>query len=271
MSALVQPVVLLDPDEAQRAASDPAASVWVNASAGAGKTTVLTKRVTRLLLASVRPEKILCLTYTRAGAAEMANRVTETLSKWAVCDDATLEADLDALQHHAPTDWQRKEARRLFARVLSCAGGLRIRTIHSFCQEILSRFPLEAGLPPHFSLIEEQELKVLGNEVLDALLREAEAQPEGELAEALSILIAAQGEAGFAKMLKEVMRARRRLAETVDRVGGEKNLIAETRRLLELEPDDTVENLIWGQWTFRLNDRNAAVILLHRVAASRDL
>ncbi len=243
MSALVQPVVLLDPDEAQRAASDPAASVWVNASAGAGKTTVLTKRVTRLLLASVRPEKILCLTYTRAGAAEMANRVTETLSKWAVCDDATLEADLDALQHHAPTDWQRKEARRLFARVLSCAGGLRIRTIHSFCQEILSRFPLEAGLPPHFSLIEEQELKVLGNEVLDALLREAEAQPEGELAEALSILIAAQGEAGFAKMLKEVMRARRRLAETVDRVGGEKNLIAETRRLLELEPDDTVENL----------------------------
>jgi ATP-dependent helicase/nuclease subunit A len=149
------------PSDAQREASDPASSVWVNASAGSGKTSVLTKRVTRLLLAGVAPEKILCLTYTRAGAAEMSNRITKMLGKWAVCEDDELDTDLFALQDYEADMRQRTEARRLFARVLSCPGGLRIRTIHSFCQEVLSRFPIEAGLPPHFTLIDEQEMDVL--------------------------------------------------------------------------------------------------------------
>ncbi|MDR3424605.1 MAG: UvrD-helicase domain-containing protein [Alphaproteobacteria bacterium] len=226
-----------DPNANQRTASDPASSVWVNASAGSGKTTVLTARVTRLLLSGVRPEKILCLTYTRAGAAEMANRVTATLSKWAVCDDKELDHDLDKLQASPPTAQQRTEARRLFARVLSCPGGLRIRTIHSFCQEILSRFPLEAGLPPHFALIDEQDLKLLGNEVLDDLLREAEEHPDQELAQALTVLIAAQGESGFADMLQEVMHARARLAEAQEKT------IAKMRGLLQLEQGETPERL----------------------------
>ena len=225
-----------DPNADQRAASNPAHSVWVNASAGSGKTTVLTSRVMRLLLDGVRPEKILCLTYTRAGAAEMANRVTRELSKWATCDDAALSAALDQLQNKAPTDRQRREARRLFARVLSCPGGLRIRTIHSFCQEILSRFPLEAGLPPHFSLIDEQEMEALSGEAMDALLREAGNEPEGEMAQAVDILVAAQGEHGFAKMLQEIMRARGKLAETAGRKTPQ-----DIRNLLQLEHDDSAE------------------------------
>jgi ATP-dependent helicase/nuclease subunit A len=226
-----------DTDTSQRAASNPEISAWVNASAGSGKTKVLTDRVTRLLLAGSRPEKILCLTYTRAGAAEMANRITERLKKWAVCDDDALRLDLDKLQDEAPTSHQLVEARRLFARVLSCPGGLRIRTIHSFCQEILSRFPIEAGLPPYFALIEEQELDVLANETLDDLLREANKHPHGKLARALNVLVAAQGEAGFAAMLQEILRARGRLEKT----GALEKLAAKTRGFLGLGPDDRAE------------------------------
>jgi len=232
-----------NPLHSQRAASDPSASVWVNASAGSGKTTVLTARVTRLLLAGVRPEKILCLTYTRAGAAEMSNRVTAMLSKWAVCDETTLDEDLDNLQNRAPTTKQRTEARRLFARVLACPGGLRIRTIHSFCQEILSRFPIEAGLPPHFALIDEQEMDVLRHEVLDDLLREAAEAPESDIAQALATLVATQGEAGFSKMLQEVTHIRGRLSGALASKGGMKNLLEGVHELLELDPGQTADTL----------------------------
>src|ERR1700730_2259719 len=110
-----------DPNAQQRAASDPASSVWVNASAGSGKTKILTDRVLRLLLAGVKPEKILCLTFTRAAAAEMANRVTENLARWAVCSDDELDNCLDELQKNATNrEHLRNEARRLFARMLAC-------------------------------------------------------------------------------------------------------------------------------------------------------
>lgn len=238
-----KPAPWQDPNEKQRAASNPMASVWVNASAGSGKTSVLTKRVMRLLLSGVRPEKILCLTYTRAGAAEMANRITKTLSTWAVCDDPVLYEELDKLQNTPPEKGQLTEARRLFARVLSCPGGLRIRTIHSFCQEILSRFPLEAELPAHFALIEEQDLAFLKEEVLDDLLREAAKDPDGEQAQVLSPLIAAQGEAGFSQTLKEVLDAQKKLQSFQDPEDIKNNLKEKLRRFLELGPIDTAEAL----------------------------
>ncbi len=240
-SALTNPIPP-DPGDSQRAASNPTASVWVNASAGSGKTTVLTNRVTRLLLDGVRPEKILCLTYTRAGAAEMANRVTGMLSKWATCDDRMLDEDLDRLQNKPPSSPQKKRARQLFAKVLSCPGGLRIRTIHSFCQEILSRFPLEAGLPPYFALIDEQETEILRNEILDAMLHEAGEKPQSEIAQALDILVAAQGEHGFTKMLQEVMHARGKMAEAAERAAGAAELGARIRMFLQLEPEDTPDH-----------------------------
>ncbi|MDR3448202.1 MAG: double-strand break repair helicase AddA [Alphaproteobacteria bacterium] len=232
-----------NPRDSQRRAADPAHSVWVNASAGSGKTTVLTDRVTRLLLADVAPEKILCLTYTRAGAAEMANRITGQFSKWAACDDATLDNDLDDLFGHKAGPKQRTKARQLFAEILSCPGGLRIRTIHSFCQEILRRFPIEAGLPPHFALIDEQETEILKTEILDDVLREAARDPGSLLAQSLTHLAADQGEHGFDKMLRDVAQARGRLQAAIDKAGGVEHLIAQLRRHLKLEPGDTPDNL----------------------------
>jgi len=240
---ILRPTAVHNPNEDQRNASNPAASVWVNASAGSGKTSVLTKRVMRLLLSGVRPEKILCLTYTRAGAAEMANRIMDTLKNWAVCDESALDDAFDKLQAAPPSPAQRIEARKLFAQVLSCPGGLRIRTIHAFCQEILSRFPIEAGLPPHFALIEEQDLETLGDDVLDAMLRDAEKNPETPLAKTLSALVATQGETSFMKILKEAAHASQKLAQGRNAQTLLKTLIKKTRTFLQLGPDDTVEKI----------------------------
>ncbi|MFV0474129.1 MAG: double-strand break repair helicase AddA, partial [Pikeienuella sp.] len=153
---------------AQRGASDPARSVWVAANAGAGKTRVLTERVARLLLAGARPEKILCLTYTRAAAAEMRNRLFAMLGGWSMDGDAALAKALrDLTGGAAPDDLDR--ARRLFAEALETPGGLKIQTIHAFCEGILRRFPLEAGAPPGFSVMDERERDALIAEVLEDL------------------------------------------------------------------------------------------------------
>lgn len=225
------------PDDAQLAAADPRASVWVNASAGSGKTTVLTRRVTRLLLDGVKPERLLCLTFTRAGAAEMTNRITALFSKWVSCSDDELGDELGRFQGRAPDKDQLTEARRLFARVLACPGGLRIRTIHSFCQEILSRFPVEAGLPPHFSLIEGQELDALKTETINELLREAARAPESQLAADLAKLVTEIGEAKFEETLQNAVKAYAGLSEPAD------VLIDRLRGQLNLAPGDTVDAL----------------------------
>ena len=136
----------------QLRASDPTACAWVAASAGSGKTQVLRDRVLRLLLSGARPTGILCLTFTRAAAAEMANRIANRLRDWAVSDEAALIKDLEALIGAPPTRGTVRNARRLFARVLDAPGGMRIETIHAFCQSLLRRFPLEAGVAPHCRL-----------------------------------------------------------------------------------------------------------------------
>ena len=138
-----------DPNILQRNASDPMASVWVSASAGAGKTKVLSDRVLRLMLSGTEPHRILCLTFTKAAAAEMANRVNERLGHWATMEDRELHDDLFNLAGTAPSGDETRRARRLFASVLDAPGGMKIQTIHAFCQSLLRRFPLEAGLAPH--------------------------------------------------------------------------------------------------------------------------
>src|SRR4028118_644408 len=124
----------LQPDQAR--AAEPSAHATLSASAGTGKTQVLTARVLRLLLQGVRPETILCLTFTKAGAAEMANRIGARLASWVRLKDADLAADLSALGEDVGPR-MRQRARRLFARVLDAPGGRRIQTIHSFAQTLL--------------------------------------------------------------------------------------------------------------------------------------
>ena len=140
----------------QSDAADPQASVWVSANAGTGKTHVLTMRVLRLLLAGTAPERILCLTYTKAAAAEMSERVFDHLAQWVTSDDADArEGARGAAQpRRLPID-ERELARTLFARAIETPGGLKVQTIHAFCERLLQRFPLEAGVPPGFSILDD--------------------------------------------------------------------------------------------------------------------
>ena len=156
----------------QRRASDPASSVWVRANAGSGKTHVLTERVLRLLLSGVSPEEILCLTYTKAAAAEMRRRVAARLADWALLPDAELERRLTELERRPPAPATLDRARTLFARALETPGGLKINTIHAFCESVLHRFPLEAGVPFDFSVIEDIDASALIRRSREAVIAE---------------------------------------------------------------------------------------------------
>ena len=143
-------------NNAQRLASDPAVSAFVSASAGSGKTKLLTDRLLRLMLGGAEPSRIQCLTFTKAAAAEMAMRLQRRLGQWVTLEDAKLDAELDAIGV-LPSDDTRRKAREVFADVLDLPGGMRIGTIHAFSQSLLRRFPLEAAISPHFELVDERD------------------------------------------------------------------------------------------------------------------
>jgi ATP-dependent helicase/nuclease subunit A len=186
-------MTMSEADRAQRAASNPAVSVFVSASAGSGKTKLLTDRLLRLMLAGTRPEKILCLTYTKAAAAEMAIRLNRRLGEWVVMPAQKLDAALRALD--APTDDKtRALARKLFADVLDLPGGMRIGTIHAFCQSLLRRFPLEANLSPHFELADEAKAASALREARELVM----ADPHQD--NAISLLAAETNEQDFAAL-----------------------------------------------------------------------
>ncbi len=195
-----------------RAASDPTRSAWVSANAGAGKTYTLANRVARLLLAKAPPEKILCLTYTKAAAAEMAGRLFEQLGQWSMADDTDLAkriADIGA----PPCDTEGlKEARRLFAKALETPGGLKIQTIHSFCQYLLARFPLEAGVPPSFRVLDDQTARELRDEARQRVLERAGSGDEA-LAKAAAHLVTHASESRLQQILDGALGGDRRKFE----------------------------------------------------------
>src|ERR1051326_1638289 len=136
----------------QIAASDPDRSAWVAANAGSGKTHVLAQRVIRLLLAGVEPAKILCITFTKAAAANMTNRVFDALRRWTALDDAELHTELRKITDEAPDQRLLARGRRLFAEALETPGGLKVETIHAFCARLLRQFPFEANVPGRFEV-----------------------------------------------------------------------------------------------------------------------
>lgn len=159
-----------DATRAQITAARPDTSTWLSANAGSGKTRVLTDRVARLLLDEVKPQHILCLTYTKAAASEMQNRLFKRLGEWAMMEDDSLREalrDLGILKDITPR--QLRDARTLFAQAIETPGGLKIQTIHSFCASLLRRFPLEAGVSPQFKEIEDRAAELLRDEILDAM------------------------------------------------------------------------------------------------------
>jgi len=203
-----------NPDVIQSRASNPAQSVWVGASAGSGKTKVLVDRLLRLMLPNAEgmgataPHRILCLTFTKAGANEMALRINAVLGRWAVLDDTLLEKELSALLDITPSSAQMIAARHLFARILDTPGGMKITTIHGFCQSVLARFPLEAGLIPNFEAIEEDKASALMNAARDSVLTVMRSHPDHPLAPIMARLLHTQQEDVFTKDLSSLISER---------------------------------------------------------------
>ncbi len=188
---------MLSPADTQLQASDPRASAFVSAHAGTGKTKLLIDRLLRLMLAGADPARILCLTYTKAAAAEMAIRLQRRLGSWVAMPDADLGEALLALDV-AATAANLQAARALFARVLDLPGGMRIGTIHAFCQSLLKRFPLEASISPHFQLVDAADARAALQQAREAALPQAD---PAALA-ALAGLVSADGFAGLVETLE---------------------------------------------------------------------
>lgn len=196
----------------QLSAANPNISVWVEASAGTGKTKVLSDRVLRILLNSdnPHPERILCLTYTKAGAVEMKSRIFERLSEWAVISEKKLEENIIKLFPEGQLSFDefstyKERARTLFAVLLDTPGGIKIQTIHGFCQDLLSRFPIEAGVSPYFEVMESNEQSDILEQIRRDLLNDLELSALNDKAKYMMYITENMKEANFDKALQEII------------------------------------------------------------------
>ena len=201
--------VAADASRLQALASDPAASVFVSANAGTGKTKLLTDRVLRLMLEGAPPDSILCVTYTRAAAAEMRNRISAKLAKWTVMTAEDLMADLAGMGITVASQAAQQRARSLFAEILDNDDGPRVETVHSFCQSVLRRFPIEAGIVPHAELADELEQARLKAQARDTIMRRAD--PAIQMA--IASLAEQTSEGNAEDLLNSLMRDDPRLGE----------------------------------------------------------
>src|SRR6516165_2551990 len=224
-------------------ASDPAVSAWVAANAGSGKTHVLAQRVIRLLLDGVDPAKILCITFTKAAAANMANRVFDELRRWTALDDAELGAAIRRISNVQPDAARRTLARRLFAMALETPGGLKVQTIHAFCTRLLHHFPFEANVAARFTVLEEAAQAQLLGEISLTVLLDAAMSPEGALGRALATAIAAVSDQTFKDVVGEAIRKRDAVRAWIDHGGGIEAAIAALCGVLGVGADDTIERI----------------------------
>ena len=239
-----QPARDLEPNVLQRRASTPQNSIWVNASAGTGKTKVLTDRILRLLLPrdeepqGTAAHKILGLTFTKAAASEMAQRINETLSEWAVMDEKMLHQKLQQLLGRQASESELKKAQRLFAEVIDTPDRLKIMTIHSFCQSLLSRFPLEAGLTPGFKLIEEREAHALILQAKTQLFNNA------DITNALNNLLAALNEDQLFDLLTAIINERGQFQRLLDQHLGIGGIYTALCNKMNIQPGTEPQNVI---------------------------
>ena len=213
----------------QRLAADPGLSAFVTANAGSGKTKTLIDRVARLLLAGAEPATILCVTYTKAAAAEMQRRLFGLLGDWSVCDDARLRQALSDLEGRPIADYDHirlSAARALFARALETPGGLKIQTIHAFCEKLLRRFPLEAGVSPGFRVMDDAASAAIADAARKAVARLA-LKGEGRVAEAYARFSVALDFQSFQAMFAAFETARSHLAAYLETHGGLAGAVAD--------------------------------------------
>ena len=250
----------------QVSASDPATSVFVAANAGSGKTKTLVDRVARLLLTGVRPEAVLCVTYTKAAAAEMQRRLFKELGDWAVMPNARLAQKLEGLDEPARN---LGEARKLFARALETPGGIRITTIHAFCEKLLKRFPLEAGVSPGFTVLDDVAAREVSARAREDVALAALDHPESTIGKAYFYFSVELDYRRFQEMFASFEAERRAIRAYVQGCPGERYGDDIWRRCgfdSETPADDieaeAVAKIRWGQW------RRAADALLAGTAAT---
>lgn len=189
----------------QRLASNPQHTVWVTANAGSGKTHVLVERVARLLLSGAEPAAILCITYTKAAAAEMSSRLFQRLSKWTFVSDADLMSELAELCEEIPDIEMMSKARRLFARALETPGGLKIQTIHAFCEKLLQQFPVEAGMAPGFRVMNDRDSEAQLAGAISEVLKNVDSAKNPVLAEAFANVISYLSSNSFESLIKQFL------------------------------------------------------------------
>jgi ATP-dependent helicase/nuclease subunit A len=227
----------------QLEASNPAGSAFVAANAGSGKTHVLAQRVIRLLLDGVDPARILCITFTKAAAANMANRVFDTLRRWTSLDDQSLDDAIRSACDVAPDAALRARARRLFAVALDTPGGLKVQTIHAFCTRLLHQFPFEANVAARFDVLEDAAQSQLLSQTSLEVLLEAGQHPHSALGRALAMAMGFAADRTFKEVVGEAIRKRDLVRAWIGDGGDVDTAIASLCGKLGIAPAETVEQI----------------------------
>lgn len=227
----------------QNEAANPSQSVWVQASAGTGKTKVLSDRVLRMLLSGVDASKILCLTYTKAAAVEMNSRISKRLAEWAVIEEKKLIEELEKITGKKVSNKQILNARILFAKVLDTPGGIKIQTLHSFCEEILKRFPLEANIAPYFSVMDEKTSNEALSDISNKLVLKAQEEPESLIGKNISWLTANIKELKFSQLLKQITANRNKLMQLLSKYESFELFTEDFYKKTGIKTTDTQETL----------------------------
>jgi len=227
--------------DTQRRASDPAASAFVSANAGSGKTHVLVQRVIRLLLSGVPPEKILCITFTKAAAANMAERVFTTLGHWVTLDDDALDAAIEEAGIANPTAKLRKSARKLFAGALETPGGLKVQTIHALCTRLLQQFPFEANVPARFAVLDDRDQNEMMERANLGVFLDAARNPDSPTGRALMTAMASAADVTFKDVVREACLSRDHFMAWTDAAGSAQAAAAQISAALGVDPNDRIE------------------------------
>jgi ATP-dependent helicase/nuclease subunit A len=227
----------------QASASNPTASSFVSANAGSGKTHVLVQRVIRLLLSGVPPEKILCITFTKAAAANMAERVFTTLGHWVTLDDTELDDAIRDAGVPNPDAKLRKVARELFARALETPGGLKVQTIHALCTRLLQQFPFEANVPARFAVLDERDQTDMTERANLKVFLEAAHAPDSVLGRALQTAMANAADVTFKDVVREACLGRDHFMAWTDAAGSAEAAASEVSAVLGLSTNDTLEDV----------------------------
>src|SRR3954462_10150027 len=229
--------------DAQARASDPASSSFVSANAGSGKTHVLVQRVIRLLLAGVPPEMILCITFTKAAAANMAERVFTTLGHWVTLDDDGLDSAIRDAGIANPDRRLRTAARKLFAAALETPGGLKVQTIHALCTRLLQQFPFEANVPARFAVLDDRDQAEMMERASLGVMLDAARAPDSAIGRALLTAMANAADVTFKEVVREACLSRDHFMAWTDAAGSADTAVAQVSAALGVGDGDRLDDI----------------------------